>query len=99
MAEKYEFIDINAAGPGIVAKAFDNQVAYCTASGATITARIVAALRDLVESDRPGTLLEKLRTWRRGHPRAASGWYRTAACRNLCRAGWPRRCGNRRRGD
>lgn len=63
MAEKYQFIDIKASGPGIVAAAFDNQVAYCTASGAQITARICAALRDLIESGEGGALLDRLRHW------------------------------------
>jgi len=63
MAEKYQFLDVYSQGPGIVAAAFDNQVTYCTASGAPITARVVAALRDLVESDRPGALLERARGW------------------------------------
>ena len=63
MAEKYQFIDINASGPGIVAAAFDNQVAYCTASGAAITARIVAAVRDLIERGEGGTLLDTVRGW------------------------------------
>ena len=63
MAERYEFIDINAKGAGIVVKAFDNQVAYCTASGATVTARIVAALRDLLARGEPGELLDRVRAW------------------------------------
>ena len=63
MAEPYKFIDVYASGPGIVAAAFDNQVAYCSAAEAPITARVCAALRDLVESDEPGELLERIRTW------------------------------------
>jgi len=63
MTEPYKFIDINASGPGIVAAAFDNQVAYCTSSGAAVTARVVAALRDLIESDEPGELLARIRDW------------------------------------
>ena len=63
MAEKYAFIDINASGPGIVAAAFDNQVAYCTASGANVTARICAALRDLIEAGEGGALLDRVRAW------------------------------------
>ncbi|NOU04439.1 MAG: DUF2332 domain-containing protein, partial [Novosphingobium sp.] len=57
MAETYRFIDINATGEGIVAAAFANQVAYCTASGAVITARIVAAVQTLVERGEGGALL------------------------------------------
>ncbi|HEX4848885.1 MAG TPA: DUF2332 domain-containing protein [Novosphingobium sp.] len=63
MAESYEFIDINARGDGIVAAAFDNQVAYCTASGADRTARICAAVRDLLARGEPGLLLDRLRAW------------------------------------
>ena len=63
MADKYEFIDINASGPGIVAAAFDNQVAYCRASGAQITARICAALRDLIEAGEGGAVLDRVRAW------------------------------------
>jgi hypothetical protein len=63
MAEKYQFIDIDASGPGIVAAAFDNQVAYCTASGARVTARVCAALRDLVERGEGGAVLDRVRAW------------------------------------
>lgn len=63
MAEQYEFIDINAKGAEIVVKAFDNQVAYCTAAGATITARVVAALRDLLARGEDGVLLDTVRGW------------------------------------
>ncbi|MEQ1499416.1 MAG: DUF2332 domain-containing protein, partial [Novosphingobium sp.] len=63
LAGKYQFIDIGASGPGIVAAAFDNQVAYCTASGAEVTARICAALRDLIERDASGAVLDRVRAW------------------------------------
>lgn len=63
MAEGYQFIDINAKGEGIVVKAFDNQVVYCTQAGATVTARVVAALRDLLERGEPGRLLDVVRAW------------------------------------
>jgi hypothetical protein len=63
MAETYQFIDINASGEGIVAAAFDNQTAYCQASGANVTARICAALRDLIEGGEGGALLEAVRGW------------------------------------
>jgi hypothetical protein len=63
MAEPYQFIDIAARGDGIVAKAFDNQVAYCSAAGATVTARVVAAVRDLIERGEGGALLDALNTW------------------------------------
>ncbi len=62
-SEKYEFIDINAKGADVVVKAFDNQVAYCKASGATVTARVVAALRDLLERGEDGAFLQAMRDW------------------------------------
>lgn len=63
MAEDYQFIDINAKGEGIVVAAFDNQVAYCRQAGATVTARVVAALRDLLDRGEPGRLLDAIRAW------------------------------------
>ncbi len=63
MAKDYQFIDVYASGPGIVVAAFDNQVAYCTMAGATVTARIVAALRDLLERGERGKLLDTVRNW------------------------------------
>lgn len=63
MAESYRFIDINAVGPGFVVAAFDNQVAYCTAAGATVTARVVAAVRDLLDRGEGGLLLDTIRAW------------------------------------
>lgn len=53
MSERYEFVDMGATGAGAVRTAFANQVAYCRASGAPATARIVAALATLL--DRPTT--------------------------------------------
>ena len=46
MSERYKFVDMNETGPGAVRTAFANQVAYCRAAEAPITARIVAAVRD-----------------------------------------------------
>jgi hypothetical protein len=63
MVQGYQFIDINAKGEGIVVAAFDNQVAYCTQAGATVTARVVAALRDLLDRGEPGELLDAIRAW------------------------------------
>lgn len=53
MSERYEFVDINATGARAVRTAFTNQVAYCRASDAPVTARIVAALAALL--DKPAT--------------------------------------------
>lgn len=63
MVQGYQFIDINAKGEGIIVAAFDNQVAYCTQAGATVTARVVAALRDLLERGESGRLLDAIRAW------------------------------------
>ncbi|MEA3264405.1 MAG: DUF2332 domain-containing protein [Pseudomonadota bacterium] len=63
MVQGYQFIDINAKGEGIVVAAFDNQVAYCTQAGATVTARVVAALRDLLDRGEHGELLDAIRAW------------------------------------
>jgi hypothetical protein len=63
MAEDYQFIDINARGARVVVAAFDNQVVYCTRAGATVTARVVAALRDLLAQGEPGRLLDTIRAW------------------------------------
>ena len=63
MAKDYQFIDIQASGPGIIVAAFDNQVAYCTASGATVTARVVAAVRDLLVRGEGGEVLARIRAW------------------------------------
>ena len=72
MAEGYQFIDIGAKGEGIVVAAFDNQVAYCTQAGATVTARVVAALRDLLERGEPGELFDAIRAWPGGGSRSCS---------------------------
>ena len=63
MTDKYQFIDMAASGPGIVTAAFGNQVAYCAASGAPGTARIVGALRDLLARGEAGELLDRTRNW------------------------------------
>lgn len=60
---RYELVDIDLTGEGAVARAFENQVAYCTRAGAPITARVVAAVAALLGSDEPGALLERIRKW------------------------------------
>lgn len=60
---KYELIDMNTRGEGAVATAFANQVAYCEAGGAPLTARIVAGVGALLASDAGGELLERVRGW------------------------------------
>jgi hypothetical protein len=63
MADKYEFIDMNATGPAAVATAFDNQAAYCTANDAPVTARVVKALASNMRSNIDGAFVRRLRAW------------------------------------
>ena len=64
MTQKYIPIDINATGREAVATAFANQVAYCRSSGATVTARICAALGAVIaDSKVGGVFVERLRNW------------------------------------
>ena len=48
---------------GDVREAFDNQIAYCERNDATITARIVRALRDALDGDDLGPFLSRIRDW------------------------------------
>ncbi len=59
----YEFVDMKAAGPGAVATAFANQVAYCEVAGAHITARVVGAIAAVLASGAGGALLDNVRGW------------------------------------
>ena len=63
MAKDYQFLDVYATGDGIITATFENQVAYCTASGAKVTARVVAALLALIERGEGGALLDAARNW------------------------------------
>ena len=49
MSERYQFIDMAEIGPKAVRTAFANQVAYCRANDARVTARVVAALAKLLD--------------------------------------------------
>lgn len=53
MSERYDFVDMAETGPAAVRTAFANQILYCRANGAPITARVVAALAALL--DKPGS--------------------------------------------
>lgn len=59
----YEFLDMNTRGTAAIATCFANQVAYCEAAGAHITARIVAGIAAVVESPACGELLTRIRDW------------------------------------
>lgn len=60
---KYVVTEPGATGPDAVARAFENQVAYCRDNGAPITAQVCQSLRELVASDRGGTVMERVRRW------------------------------------
>lgn len=53
MSERYDFVDMAETGPAAVRTAFTNQILYCRANGAPVTARVVAALGALL--DKPGS--------------------------------------------
>jgi len=59
----YEFVDMNTAGPGAVMTAFANQVAYCEAAGAHITARVCAGITAVLASGTQGALPDRVRGW------------------------------------
>lgn len=63
MADKYGFFDLDHTGADATVKAFANQVAYCNANGAPVTARVCAALGALIASNEPGELLGRVRGW------------------------------------
>lgn len=54
MSERYQPIDMAETGPAAVRTAFANQVTYCRANGAPVTARIVAALDALLDKPASG---------------------------------------------
>lgn len=49
MSERYQMVDMAETGPKAVRTAFANQVAYCRANDARVTARVVAALNALLD--------------------------------------------------
>lgn len=59
----YELIDMSTRGEGAVATAFANQVAYCRSGGAPITARVVAAIAEVVAGGAAGELARRVREW------------------------------------
>ncbi|WP_068072819.1 DUF2332 domain-containing protein [Novosphingobium lentum] len=63
MSDTYRYQTIYQAGTGAVADAFHNQLLYCRANDAPITARIVAALAACVAGDIPGAFLDRIRDW------------------------------------
>jgi hypothetical protein len=59
----YEAIDMGTRGAGALQTAFANQVAYCAASGAPITARVVGGIAKVLENADASTLLSRIREW------------------------------------
>lgn len=52
MSERYKLVDMAETGPEAVRTAFANQVVYCRANDAPVTARVVAALGALIDAPR-----------------------------------------------
>lgn len=48
---------------GTVKEAYANQIAYCRANDATVTARIVAGIASLLDRPNPGAFIERIRDW------------------------------------
>lgn len=65
----HEAVDINMFGEGAVARAFANQVAYCTRNGAPLTGRVLAGIGAVLASGAEGVLLDRVRGWQ-GRPLA-----------------------------
>jgi len=59
-----EWIDPQATGGDAVVRAFENQVAYCRSNEAPITAIVCQALRRLIDTDRGGLVMDRVRRWR-----------------------------------
>lgn len=62
-AAKYEVIDPQATGREAVRTAFENQVAYCRDNGAPRTAQICHSLLELLDGERGGVTMERIRRW------------------------------------
>lgn len=60
---RYDPIDPLATGPEAVRTAFENQVAYCRDNRAPVTALVCQALCELLESERGGVTMERIRRW------------------------------------
>ena len=60
---QYVATDPGACGPDAVARAFENQVAYCRDNGAPVTALVCDALRQLLDTERGGAVMRRVRRW------------------------------------
>ncbi len=63
MSERYQRVDMAETGPEAVRVAFANQVHYCRANDAPITARVVAALGALLAAPR-GEFARRMADWK-----------------------------------
>ena len=60
---EYVLAEPGATGPDAVARAFENQVAYCRDNGAPITALVCQGLLELLDTDRGGAVMRRVRRW------------------------------------
>ncbi|HBM72865.1 MAG TPA: DUF2332 domain-containing protein, partial [Erythrobacter sp.] len=60
---KYVVTTPGATGPAAVARAFENQVAYCRDNRAGVTALVCQAVGDLLDTDRGGAFMRRVRRW------------------------------------
>lgn len=60
---RYDPIDPQAHGSRAVRIAFENQVAYCRDNGAPVTALVCHALAQLLERERGGAVMARIRDW------------------------------------
>lgn len=63
-AARYQEIDPLATGPEAVRTAFVNQVSYCRDNGAPVTALVCHALTELLDGERGGPVMTRIRGWR-----------------------------------
>ena len=60
---EYKVIDPQARGPEAIERAFENQVAYCRDNRAGVTALVCQAVGDLLDTDRGGAFMRRVRRW------------------------------------
>ena len=59
----YRYQEIYTTGASAVGDAFHNQVLYCEANGAPVTARVVAGIAAVLASGQGGPFLDRIRGW------------------------------------
>jgi hypothetical protein len=63
MGEKYSELGLASVGSDVVLAVFANQVDYCLANSAPVTARVVGAIGGLLQSGDDSVLLNTIRNW------------------------------------